>query len=323
MKSPAEAVAFVDLEPELDSILHAVLMGLARQPKSLPCKLFYDARGARLFETICTLPEYYPTRTELAILRANGQAIAGALGPAATIVEFGSGSGEKTRALLDALERPAAYVAIDIARDAVLASTRAIARERPDLEAIAVCADYGAPLALPALAAGRRSRRVGLFLGSTIGNFAPGEAVAFLANARNLLGPGAAMIVGADLRKERALLEAAYNDSRGVTAEFNMNVLRRINRELGGTFDLGAFEHRAFFDDRLSRIEMHLASLKDQEALVARQRFRFAAGDTIHTENSHKYTLEDFGELARAAGFVPRAHWVDRARLFSLHYLEV
>lgn len=317
------AISFVDFEPEPEDFLSAVLDGLSRPQKTLPCKFLYDARGARLFEEICRLPEYYPTRAEHSILRERGAEIAALAGAGVALIEFGSGSGIKTRALLDALERPTAYVAVDIARTALLAATRALARERPGLEVVAVCADYGARLGCLPLERSRAARRLGLFLGSTIGNFEPAEAVAFLANARALLGPGGAMLIGADLWKERAVLEAAYDDSRGVTAAFNLNLLRRINRELGGNFELGAFRHEARCIEETSRVEMHLVSLKAQHALVAGRRFSFDPGETIHTESSHKYAVEGFQAMARAAGFAPRQNWLDRAKRFSLHFLEV
>ncbi|MBM3483511.1 MAG: L-histidine N(alpha)-methyltransferase [Alphaproteobacteria bacterium] len=323
MTPPHDAIAFVDLAPEPEDFLGAVLAGLGAKPKTLPCKYFYDARGARLFDAICALPEYYPTRTELSIIRTQAAAIADCVGSHATLIEFGSGSGQKTRALIDALDRPAAYVAIDISRTALLAAIRTLARERPGLEVMAICADYGAPIVLPGVQRNAAGPRVGVFLGSTIGNLLPEEAVGFLKTARNVLGPGGAMLVGADLRKERAVLEAAYNDSRGVTADFNMNLLRRINRELGANFELDGFAHHAPYDETLGRIEMHLVSQKAQDVMIARRRFHFESGETIHTENSHKYSVEGFQAMAREAGFAPRAVWFDRARLFSLHCLEV
>ena len=317
------AISFVDFEPEPEDFLSAVLDGLSRPQKTLPCKFLYDERGARLFEEICRLPEYYPTRAEHSIIKERGPEIAALAGAGVTVIEFGSGSGIKTRALLDALTAPKAYVAIDIARGALLASTRALARERPGLEVVAVCADYGTNLdGLPVERTGA-SRRLGLFLGSTIGNFEPDDAVAFLAGARALLGPGGALLIGVDLWKDRAVLEAAYDDSRGVTADFNLNLLRRINRELGGNFELGAFRHEARCVDQTSRVEMHLVSQKPQQAVVAGRRLFFGDGETIHTESSHKYVVDGFYAMARAAGFAPRDTWLDRARRFSLHFLDV
>ncbi len=322
MELKREAISFIDFEPEAADFLSEVLDGLTRPQKSLPCKFFYDSRGAALFDEICRLPEYYPTRAEHSIIVENGAEIAALAGPSAAVIEFGSGSGLKTRALLEALETPSAYIAIDIARDALLASTRALARERPDLEVIAVCADYGAGLdRLPEIK-GAAVRRLGLFLGSTIGNFEPDEAIGFLRTARALLGPGGALLIGADLWKQREVLQAAYDDSRGVTAAFNMNLLRRINRELGGNFNLGAFRHEARCVEDTRRIEMHLVSAVRQQAVIAGHRFFFGIGETIHTENSHKYTVEGFHAMARMAGFAPRQTWLDRAERFSLHYLD-
>ena len=318
-----EAISFVDFEPEQADFLSEVLDGLSRPQKMLPCKFFYDARGARLFNEICRLPEYYPTRAEHSIIVERGAEIAALAGPGAAVIEFGSGSGTKTRALLDALKAPAAYIAIDIARAALLASTRALARERPGLEVMAVCADYVARLDRLPLMKGAAARRLGLFLGSTIGNFEADEAVDFLRTVCALLGPGGALLIGADLWKQREVLEAAYDDSRGVTADFNMNLLRRINRELGGNFDLGAFRHEAHCVDEARRVEMHLVSRVRQQVAIAGRCFFFEVGETIHTENSHKYSVEGFQAMARSAGFVPRQAWLDRAKRFSLHFLDV
>ena len=315
--------SFVDCRPEAEDFLGAVLDGLARPQKTLPCKFLYDERGARLFDEICRLPEYYPTRAEHSILKERGAVIATLAGPGATVVEFGSGSGIKTNALLDALEEPAAYVAIDIARSALLAATRAMARERPGLEVVAVCADYGTGMSELPIESAPDGPRLGLFLGSTIGNFEREEAVDFLRHAGALLGEGNALLIGADLWKDRAVLEAAYDDAQGVTANFNLNLLRRINRELDGNFDLDAFRHEARCVDETQRIEMHLVSEKDQQAVVAGNKFSFERGETIHTECSHKYTVEGFQALAREGGFTPRKAWLDRSERFSLHFLEV
>jgi dimethylhistidine N-methyltransferase len=315
--------SFVDCEPVADEFLSAVLDGLDQPQKTLPCKFLYDERGARLFDQICRLPEYYPTRAEHAILKERGTEIAALAGPGAVVVEFGSGSGLKTKALLDALDEPAAYVAIDIERTALLAATCAMARERAGLEVVAVCADYGNGMSALPIDDALDGRRLGLFLGSTIGNFEQGEAIEFLRHAGALLGEGGALLIGADLWKERAVLEAAYDDAQGVTADFNLNLLRRINRELGGNFDLDAFSHEARCVDETQRIEMHLVSEKDQQAVVAGNRFGFARGETIHTECSHKYTVEGFRALAEEGGFAPREAWLDRDGRFSLHFLEV
>jgi dimethylhistidine N-methyltransferase len=313
----------VDCEPAADDFLSAVLDGLGQPQKTLPCKFLYDERGARLFDQICRLPEYYPTQAEHSILKERGAEIAALAGPGAVVVEFGSGSGLKTRALLDALDEPSAYVAIDIERTALLAATRATARERAGLEVVAVCADYGNGMSALPIDDGLDGRRLGLFLGSTIGNFEQGEAIDFLRHAGELLGEGGALLIGADLWKDRTVLEAAYDDAQGVTADFNLNLLRRINRELDGNFDLDGFRHEARCVDETQRVEMHLVSEKDQQAVVAGNRFSFARGETIHTECSHKYTVEGFQALAEEGGFAPRQAWLDRDRRFSLHFLEV
>ena len=312
--------ALHDRRPGAGSFLGDVIAGLSRPLKSLPPKYFYDARGSRLFDAICDTPEYYPTRTESALMSARAGAMARRLGPRCAVIEYGSGSGRKTRILLEALD-PVAYVPIDIARGQLKATAAAIAREFPRLAVVAVCADYSRPLALPELAALRARRRMIYFPGSTIGNLTPPEAAAFLANARRVVGPGGAMLVGVDLKKDAALLNAAYNDKRGITARFNLNLLRRINRELGADFDLAAFRHQAFYHAARGRIEMHLLSLKDQRVRIRGRAFSFRAGETIHTENSCKYSEDEFRRLAREAGFEPAGCWTDPRRLFAVHYL--
>ncbi len=311
-------VELFDLEPTVEAFADAVLLGLARPQKSIPAKFFYDARGAKLFEAICALDEYYPTRTEIGILRAHAHAMAEHAGDGCHLIEFGSGNSLKVGILLRALRRPRSYVAIDISRDSLLAGTEAVAREHPDVRVIAVCADYTHPLRLPALPPGPR---LGFFPGSTIGNFTPADSVAFLKTAAGVVA-GGGLLIGVDLKKDAATLHAAYNDAKGVTAEFNLNLLRRVNAELGGTFDLAAFAHRAAYDPDNGRIEMHLVSKKAQTVRVSGRAFAFVEGETIHTENSYKYTVDEFQALARQAGFTPAAVWVDDNRLFSVHYLK-
>lgn len=296
-----------------------LLAGLAVRPRRIPCKYFYDAEGSILFERICHLPEYYPTRTELALLARHAPEVAKCMGPEVELVEFGAGSGEKARLLLDALERPRAYVPIDIARAHLHAATDRLAGDYPGLPIRPVAADYTRPFALPAGPAG--SRRAGFFPGSTIGNFAPAEAQRFLAMAARMLA-GGGLLVGVDLLKEPALLHAAYNDAAGLTAAFNRNLLARANRELGADFAPAAFAHYAFYQPTAQRMEMHLVSLRRQEAHVLGRAIRFAAGDAIHTENSYKYTVGGFQALAAQAGFMPRACWTDAERLFSMHWLD-
>ena len=314
--------AFDDRPPETGRFLDDVTEGLSRPLKALAPKYFYDERGARLFEEICETPEYYPTRAETALMTSHAREMARRLGPRTAVIEFGSGSGSKTRILIDAL-RPVAYVPIDISREQLHDTAAAFASAYPRLAVHAVCADYSRPLALPRLDTLGAHRRVVYFPGSTIGNLSVPEAVAFLVHARVLAGPGGAMLVGVDLKKDAARLNAAYNDARGVTAAFNLNLLRRINRELDADFDLGAFRHHAFYHGPRGRIEMHLVSLKGQTVRVGGRAFRFRGGESIHTENSCKYSVNEFRRIAIGAGFEPAAFWTDRERLFAVHCLEV
>ena len=319
--SAAVPLELCDLSPERERFLSDVLEGLTRSAKTLPCKYFYDARGSALFDRICTLPEYYPTRTELAILRRHAGAMAAAIGPRCLLVEYGSGSSTKTRLLLDRLADPAAYVPVDISREHLLQSAAALAAHYPRLRVIPVCADFTRPFALPDVP--DAARAVGYFPGSTIGNFAPADARKFLADVAEQCGPGGALLIGVDLTKPRSVLEPAYDDARGVTAEFNRNLLRRANRELGADFDLAAFDHRAFWNASLGRVEMHLVSRRDQVVRIAGQAIPFAKGESIHTENSHKYELAGFAALSAAAGFTVERVWTDDAELFSVQLLRV
>jgi dimethylhistidine N-methyltransferase len=296
-----------------------VVAGLSRTPKSVPPKHFYDAEGSRLFEAICELPEYYPTRTEIAVLRGAAAEIAAMIPEGAALVEFGSGASVKTRILLDAAPQLAAYVPIDISREALQAAVRALASDYPGLRIEPLAEDFTVALSLPAAAAGRRA--VGFFPGSTIGNFAPDEARELLAGARRLLGEGASFLIGLDLVKPEAELLAAYDDALGVTAAFNKNLLARINRELGGDFDLEGFVHRARWNVRESRIEMHLESVRDQTVQAAGRRFRFAAGETLHTENSYKFTVEAFTRLAQGAGWRAKRWWASAHPAFAVTLL--
>jgi dimethylhistidine N-methyltransferase len=312
---------FVDLSPAEDRTRDAVLEGLARTPRSLPCTLFYDAEGSRLFERICELPEYYIPRVEAALLRDLGPEVARLAGPGVEVVELGCGSARKTDLLLSALERPSAYLALDVSREPLLAATRRIAREH-DLEVWAICADYALPFTLPRRE-GAPARRLAFFPGSTIGNFDPEQARRFLRLIAGLVGPGGDLLLGADLPKDAAVLDLAYDDPQGVTAAFNKNLLVRLNRELGTDFDLDAFRHLAFFDRATSRVEMHLISTREQVVHLGERAFRFAAGERLHTESSYKYDLERLRALATDAGFSPLAAWTDPERMFSLHYLRV
>lgn len=318
---PARAARLVDLAPEVVSFRDAVLDGLAGSPKSVPPTYFYDARGSELFEQICQLPEYYPTRTEMGILRRHAADIAARIGPEAQIIEYGSGASDKIRVILDALETPVAYMPVDISGEYLSGVAERLAGDYPGLEVTAVVADYRHPFAVPAPRR-RAQARASLFTGSTIGNFSPEEAMAFLRHTARRLAGGGALVIGADLRKDPKLLHAAYNDAAGVTAAFNLNLLTRINRELGGTFDVAAFDHYAFYDPREGRIEMHLVSRRPQRVSVGGRAFFFATGESIHTENSYKFDIDGFRDMARRAGFVPEAVWLDEQRWFSVHLLR-
>jgi dimethylhistidine N-methyltransferase len=290
-----------------------VIAGLSLPQKTLPPKYFYDDAGSRLFERICRLPEYYLTRTELSLTRRHIGSIARFAGSGGELVEYGSGESLKTRLLIRAL-RPSAYLPVDISEAALRAAAQRLAREFPGLRIAPVHADFSRPLELPP----SKRRRLVYFPGSTIGNLMPGEAHAFLSMTR---GQAARMLVGVDLKKDANVLHAAYNDSRRVTAAFNLNLLARINRELGADFDLKRFGHYAFYNAPLGRIEMHLVSLERQHVRIARHRFAFDAGESIHTENSYKYSVEDFRALAAQAGFTAKRVWMDRKGLFALHGL--
>ena len=318
-RPPAEGVVrFYNFLPEGDSFLDDVLTGLARPQKTLPPKYFYDARGCELFEKICELPEYYPTRTELAIMGEHAGAMAKFLGPDCQLIEFGSGSSRKTRILIEQLQPPL-YVPIDIADEAMRAAAAGLARAFPWLNIIGVCADYTKPLTLPEFVGVPIRRKAVYFPGSTIGNFTPHEAIEFLQLARRMVGPGGTLLVGVDLKKDKKVLDAAYSDAAGVTAAFNLNLLARINRELGGDFQLRRFRHKAFYDEDKGWIEMHIESLAAQFAHVGGARFRFGAGETIHTEISCKYSVEEFQAVAHRGGFAPEQTWIDAANLFSVH----
>jgi len=295
-----------------------VLEGLSQQPKRLSPKYFYDIAGSELFEQITLLPEYYPTRTELGILRDRATEIAAIIPKGAALVEFGAGSTTKVRLLLKESEF-GAYVPVDISGDFLNAQARALREDFPTLNVYPVTADFTAPFALPA--AVKAMPKVGFFPGSTLGNFEPHEACGFLRTAREILGSGAQMIIGVDLEKDERVLYDAYNDAAGVTARFNLNVLVRINAELGGNFDISAFVHRAIYNRERHRIEMHLISRKAQSVRLLGRSFSFRSGESIHTESSYKYSLDRFTALARGSGWTPRASWTDADGMFSVHAL--
>jgi dimethylhistidine N-methyltransferase len=298
----------------------AFLEGMRRTPKSVPCKYFYDARGSLLFDEICELPEYYQTRTETALLRDYAAEIAACMGPRVELVEFGAGALKKVRMLIDALDAPTAYMPIDISGDYLAGVCAELESDYPHLLLRPVVGDFAHPFVLPPPARGA-GRRVGFFPGSTIGNFREDEAVAFLSRAALLL-KGGGLLIGVDLVKDPAILHAAYNDEAGVTARFNKNLLVRANRELGASFDLDAFAHYALYDPIARRIEMYLVSLAEQRVRIGEDEVRFAAGEAVHTEDSHKYTLDTFGALAHAAGFQRSRAWTDPERKFAVLWLE-
>ncbi len=316
----AERIRFYDYHPTPADVRAEVLQGLAQPVKRLPPKLFYDRRGSQLFDAITELPEYYPTRTEIGILRDHGSEMADRLGRGSVLIELGSGSSLKIQILLSALN-PAVYVPVDISKEHLLASARALAERFPDLSIRAACADYSTPFDLP-LEPGWQNLAA-FFPGSSIGNFDPDDARRLLRRVASRLGGGGRLLIGVDLRKDPAILHAAYNDSQGVTAAFNLNLLVRINRELDGDFDLDAFEHQAYFNARESRVEMHLVSRVDQEVEVAGEVFGFRRGESIHTESSYKYGIADFHSLASDAGFASEQVWMDQEQRFTVHCLRV
>ncbi len=303
----------------LSEFAEAVLDGLSEEPKRIPCRFLYDARGSELFEKITELEEYYPTRTEIKLLEQYAHEIAAIAGPGIALIEFGSGSSRKTRLLIDALENLAAYVPIDISDAALSDAEERLNGRYPRLAVLPVHADFNQPMDLPDQIA--RAPRLGFFPGSTIGNFSKNEACSFLIQAGKLLGSGSGLVIGADLKKDPSILVPAYDDAKGVTAEFNLNLLARINRELDGTFDLSTFAHKPFYNEEAGRIETYLESLEDQTISILDEEFVFNKGERIHTENSHKYSVEEFHELAVTAGWTPKHTWVDEDNLFSVHHL--
>lgn len=315
-----ERVPARHLAPWPSVLRDVVVHGLSASVKALPPWLFYDAAGAVLFEQICDLPEYYPTRTELGILTRHAATFARHAGPNAALIEYGSGAGIKVRLLLDALESPQAYVPVDVSQEQLLTVADERAVQYPGLRVMPVCADYTKPLELPQLPAS--ARRIAFFPGSTIGNFHPTEAAAFLHRVRHTVGARGGMILGVDRRKDVQVLHAAYNDAAGVTAAFNRNLLVRLNRELDATFDLDTFRHVAFFNDEASRIEMHLESTIAQQVRVADAVIDFEAGETIHTECSYKYDEARLSELVEESGFRIEALYTDANDWFWVAWLQ-
>ncbi|MGB6175230.1 MAG: L-histidine N(alpha)-methyltransferase [Methylocella sp.] len=297
----------------------SVIAGLSKPRKSLPCRFFYDARGSELFEEISRLPEYYPTRTEIAILDAHAAEIASRVDDGAVLVEFGSGSSRKTEILLGCLPRLRAYVPIDVSESALEEAKRRLIKRFPALAVRPIAGDFSRLLGFPPDLA--KAQKLGFFPGSTIGNFSPFAARTLLGAMRRLLAPDGRLIVGVDLKKDARRLVRAYNDAAGVTAAFNLNLLARINRELEGSFDLDGFRHEAIYDPREGRVEMHLVSIRNQAVRIRGLWFQFSAGETIHTENSYKYSIGQFQDISCSAGWLPGRVWTDGGIFFSVHEL--
>jgi len=322
MNNPILSSPSIESLPARDSFLSEAIAGLSQPQKMLPCKFFYDEQGSRLFNEICELEEYYLTRAENQILRDNINEIAGFIGRGCRLVEFGSGTSAKTRHLLNHLPDTSEYIPIDISGQQLLESAIQLASEFPDLEINPIEADYGEILKLPN-SKRKPKRTIAFFPGSTIGNLQPEEAIAFLRNIALLCGNDGGLLIGVDRKKERRILEAAYNDRKGVTAKFNLNILARANRELGADFDLSSFHHRAPYNEIHGRIEMHLLSKCPQIVRFDSQEFSFETGEHITTEYSYKYTLRDFERLALRAGFERVKNWEDPNHLFSVLFLRV
>ena len=310
-----------DADLDLPEEAKEIIDGLRQPQKSISPKFFYDETGSRLFDEICRQPEYYPTRTELRIMEDNIDEITDLIGSCASIIEFGSGSSIKTRLLLDNLDRPAAYVPVDYSGEHLSQTAERLASEFPDIEVLPVCADFTQPFDVPN-PKNPTNNNVVFCPGSTIGNFARTEAIDLMTVMRNEAGDRGKLLIGVDLEKPREIVEPAYNDAAGVTAEFNLNLLVHLNRDYGADFDVEAFEHEAVYDEDFKRIEMRLISLKKQEVRVAGTPIELDADEFIVTEHSHKYSSERFSGLARQAGFAPRRTWSDPKDLFSVQYLE-
>jgi dimethylhistidine N-methyltransferase len=315
----ANRIRFYDFHPKAADFFGEVILGLSQRPRAIAPKFFYDERGSQLFEAICQTSEYYPTRTEIAILTRHIEEITSYLRPNCLLVEPGSGNSQKVRILFDA-NRPRAYIPVDISRDFLLWAARRVGADYPALDVYAICADYTAPFTLPANLPD--AHKVVFFPGSSIGNFTPDEAVAFLANLARLVGSGGGVLIGVDIKKDTALLNAAYNDAQGLTADFNLNLLTRINRKLGADFNETRFRHHAFYDAATGRVEMRIVSNDTQVVCIAGRQFEFRENDAITTEYSYKYTIAEFQALSARAGFSSIKAWTDTDGLFSVHYLE-
>ncbi|MFP5385506.1 MAG: L-histidine N(alpha)-methyltransferase [Bacteriovoracia bacterium] len=319
LKAPIE---LVDFEPKTGNILKEVLAGLSKSQKTIHPKFLYDKKGSEFFEKICSLEEYYPTRSELQILKKNAKEISKIIGPEALVIEPGSGSGEKVRFLLPHLQYPVGYVPVEISKEALIQMTEELQEEYPWLHVLPVCADFTQDLELPLTIEFRKGKKVLFFPGSTIGNLHPDEAILFLKRYGKMLNSGGGLLIGVDVKKDKRIIERAYNDSAGITAAFNLNLLERLNREVSASFDIKSFEHEAFYNEELGRVEMHLKSKIPQLVRVNQTVFRFHEGETIHTESSYKYSVEEFCELCAKAKFKIRKFWQDPEKLFCVYYFE-
>ena len=315
---PASACA--DVVSEDQNFLSDVIRGLALPQKALQCKYFYDEVGSRLFDQICELDEYYLTRTERQIMVEHASDMANQIGAEAMLVEFGSGSSIKTRVLLDALEDPAAYVPLDISEDHLIKTARNLRQLYPQIEILPLVADFTKPFELPR-SSRKPSHSAVFFPGSTIGNFLPGDASKMMKSIAAILGINGGMLIGIDLQKDVAMIEAAYNDAQGITAQFNLNVLHRVNRELNGNFNVDQFQHKAVYNPEMGRVEIYVVSQCEQVVSIADHSFEFSAGEEVFTEYSHKYTIDGFVDLASEAGFSLHKHWTDKQQLFAVLHL--
>lgn len=313
-------INFYNYHPELADLRMEVVEGLTMARRSIAPKFFYDRTGSQLFDAICSTPEYYLTRTEIDIIRKYKGEIVECIGSGCLLIEPGSGNSRKVRELLEALQ-PHAYMPMDISSSYLRDEAKKLAVEYPWLDVHAVCTDYTSPVELPYRPVG--PHRVAFFPGSSIGNFEPDDAIEFLANIASIVTPDGGLLIGVDLKKDEKILNAAYNDAQGYTAKFNLNLLKRINRDLGADFQQQKFSHHAFYNEQKGRVEMHLVSKAYQEIKIDMHRFSFGKGESIHTENSYKYTIEEFHALLKQAGFVPIQVWTDANKLFSVHYFEI
>ncbi len=318
--STSTSIQFYDYHPKPVDFFAEVIDGLNKEQKKIPPKFFYDQKGSEIFEEICATPEYYPTRTEHRILQENAEEIAKIIGHHCLLVEPGSGNCEKVRLLLDAL-KPQAYVPMDISKDHLKKAAQALSVDYPWLDVHAACIDFTQPLDLSFCP--DDMQKIAFFPGSSIGNFEPSAAIKFMSQVVDAVGQGGGMLIGVDLKKDKGMLDAAYNDEAGVTAAFNLNLLDRINQELDADFEVGNFEHHAFYNSDKGRIEMHLRSQQEQIINIDDQTIKFDKGETIHTENSYKYTIKEFQAMADKAGFMPVYVWIDPEELFSVHYFGV